>query len=171
MTASEWLVLVGGALQVVGVSVVFVELASIRKHEFNIPTPRDRMRTLWRRVRKQPQIVRVGAADSIEISDRATAIMTPAAPGPGATDQQRLAYVERYVDILRKDVKALYQEINHHAERLAAEVRKREDAVRAEMDRREEVRRERLRPYIDRQAIGGACLVLGLLLATIGSIA
>ena len=96
--------------------------------------------------------------------------MTPAAPSSDATDAERLAYVERYVEILRNDVNALYGEIGRQAEAPIVEVRKREEAVRAEMDRRDQDRRDKLRPEMDRQALGAACLIIGLILATIGSV-
>jgi len=38
MTCSEWLVVIGSLLQIVGVAVVFVELAVIRSNEFGEPT-------------------------------------------------------------------------------------------------------------------------------------
>ena len=167
MTCSEWLVVIGSLLQIVGVAVVFVELAVIRSNEFGEPTPWSKLKTRWRRLRRRPQ---VGAADELGTTDHATAVMTPAAPSSDATDAERLAYVERYVEILRNDVNALYGEIGRQAEALIVEVRKREEAVRAEMDRRDQDRRDKLRPAMVRQALGGACLIIGLILATIGSV-
>ncbi len=131
-------------------------------------TPWARLAAWVRRLRGRPQTINPGVIPSglTVFGPRLTARAGPAAPG--ATDAERIEWLERCVENLDHDINGLYATIDDKAEELAQAGEQRAEELRREMDRREEQRRETLRPSMRRQVGGAICVFVGLVLATIG---
>lgn len=88
--------------------------------------------------------------------------------GPEASDAERIARLERYVDYLDSDLNQLNARIETTKEELAREAQGRADELRQEFADRDEQRRQGLRPSLRRQAIGSVSVFAGIVLGTIG---
>jgi hypothetical protein len=164
------LIITGALFEVVGLTMVFVELAVIRSHEFAVPTPWARLARWVRRRLGRPQVIELGAALSAESALSAREKVRPGPADADATEADRIARLERYVDHLDCDVDELHRRIDDTAQQLARTAQQREQELRREMDRREDERRQALRPSLQRQAIGAGCVLAGLVLGTIGNV-
>lgn len=149
---------------------MFAELAIIRSHEFGVPTPWARLAAWIRRMLGRPQHVRIGWASSFEVANSLRAKQRPADAAPEASESERIARLERYVDCLDRDVDQLHEAIDRRAQELTEAVQRRGEALRREVEQREEQRRDALRPSLYRQATGGACVFVGLVFATLGGV-
>jgi hypothetical protein len=87
-----------------------------------------------------------------------------------ATQADRIARLERYVEALDRDVYDVHRAIEKKAEDVTAAAIEREQQLHAEIERRDEDRRQKLRPSLRRQAFGGVCVGLGLVLGTWGGL-
>lgn len=166
----DGLVIAGGALQAIGITMIFVELAAIRSKEFDMPTPWRRAATWLRRLIRRPRSIQVEAALATESS---VAGRVPVRPGPlkaGATEVERIERLERYVALIDNDLGAAHTTIDRKAVAVLAEAERRDDEVRAEIDRRDAERKQALRPSLLRQGIGGMCAFVGTVMATVGSV-
>jgi hypothetical protein len=165
------LTIAGGVLQAFGLGFVFIELAVIRSHEFSVPTPWARLAGWVRRAMRRSKIVHLSAlADSFSIASSVRMRVRPGPVDADATYADRIGRVERYVDCLDKDVDELHRTIEQEAENLSKAAQQRAEELRHEMEQREERRRHALRPSLQRQATGAVCVLVGLVLATVGGV-
>jgi hypothetical protein len=165
---SNALIIMGAALEIIGLAFVFIELAVIRSQEFGVPTPWTRLRAWLRRLLRRPQVISVSAADSATLSG---SVRAKARPGPASDNaDERIARLERYVDYLDRDVDELHARIDRTAQEIAAAAKQGDEQLRREMDQRDEQRRAALRPSLRRQAAGAVCVFIGLVLGTIGNV-
>ncbi len=160
------LTIVGGALQIFGLLLVFVELAIIRSHEFGVPTPWTRAARRFRTqvLGEQPRLTTVISDHTIGWPVRAKARLEPIAPD--ASDNDRIARLERYVELLGRDLDAQDDELDRTGQDLVFARQHQE----AEIQRRDEERRAALRPSLRRQGIGAVCVLLGTIAATVGGV-
>jgi hypothetical protein len=140
----------------------------IRSVEFGVPTRWGRLKTWVRRKLGRPQHVNLGAAVSAEGVVSIRGKLRPGMLGPEASDAERIARLERYVDYLDSDLNQLNARIETTKEELAREAQGRADELRQEFADRDEQRRQGLRPSLRRQAIGSVSVFAGIVLGTIG---
>ena len=171
------LIIAGAVFEVIGLSLVFVELMVIRSNEFGVPTPWERLLEAVRRLLRGPRDHTVSAKAALAMSGslRARAYKRPGSTKPGATVTQRLRRLERYVAYIDEDIEELHGVIDDRVSELETSAKEREDQLREELSgviaRREEQRRKALRPSLMRQGIGAVCVLIGLVLGTIGNLA
>lgn len=167
---ADALTIIGAAFEVVGLGLVFVELAFIRSHEFGTPPPWAPLIRRIRRLLGRPQYVDAKATMHIAMAMRARGEVRPGDAPPEATDRERLERLERYVERLDEDLHGMWQAFGRQEDKIVAEAARRDEQLRQEFEQRETDRREKLRPSLVRQAIGGTCVLLGIILGTMGSI-
>jgi hypothetical protein len=165
------LTVTGAVLEAIGLGVVFVELAVIRSHEFGVPTPWARLRS-WvrRRLLRRSHVVATSASSFATLTSSARAKVRPADLGPDASEAERIDRLERYVEHLDRDTEALPQAIDRKADEVTAKAEAADDRLRQEIEQRDEERKTALRPSLRRQAIGAACVLVGLVVGTIGQV-
>lgn len=164
------LTVAGAAFEVVGLGLVFIELAVIRSHELGVPTPWAQLGAWARRLLRRPQIIEGGAAVEATAALSGRAKVRPGDLPADATDAARIARLERYIEHLDRDIDTLHKTIDRKADEVIAEAKSADDRLREEMERRDEQRRTALRPSLQRQAFGAACVLTGLVLGTIGQV-
>jgi hypothetical protein len=149
------------ALEVVGLGLVFVELAVIRSYEFGIPSPWARIVGRIRRLLKRPQVVELKAALEASSAMAVRAKVRPGGAPPDATEHQRIERLQRYVERLDEDLDGMWEALSRRADEVIAEAARRDEQVREEFERREADRRAKLRPSLIRQATGAAFVLTG----------
>jgi hypothetical protein len=164
------LIITGGVLQGVGLALVIVEVLVIRSYEFGVPTPWARLVRWVRRLLKRPQLVNVGAALSGSAAMSGRAVVRPGPVDPTASDSERITRLESYVERINQDLEAVHRLIDRKDSELREAMVEADDRVRAEMQQRDTQRKEQLRPSLVRQSLGATCIVIGLALATTGSV-
>ena len=98
------LTITGAAFEVIGLGLVFVELAVIRSHEFGVATPWARAIS-WIRVKLgRPKVVQLRAAISAEFALKARGTVRPGPAAADATESERIQRLERYVERLDEDL-------------------------------------------------------------------
>jgi hypothetical protein len=158
-------------LEVIGLAFVFYELAVIRSHELGIAPPWAPLTARVRRLLKRPQIVQLDVARETSRAGYVRAYQRPADAPDDATDSERLERLERYVRVIDADLDNVWDSIGDQTDDAVREAERRDEELRAEIARREGEQRERLRPSLRRQAIGATCVLVGLVLGTIGNVA
>lgn len=164
------LTVIGASFEIVGLGLVFVELAVIRSHEFDIQTPWTRIVRRIRRLLGRPQLVEAKASLDAVGGMEVRAKIRPGDASPDATARERLERLEGYVERLDEDLDDLWQALGRHAENLVAEAARRDQQLRHEFEQRESDRRKKLRPSLMRQTIGALCVLIGLVLGTLGNV-
>jgi hypothetical protein len=142
----------------------------IRSHEFGVPTPWTRLKGWVRRLLRRPQVIQLSGVASAEAVGSARAKLRPGPLDANATDSDRIARLERYVDHLDEDVDELHRTIDRKAQEVTKAAEEGDQELRREMDRRDAERRQALRPSLRRQGIGAVCVLVGLGLGTIGNL-
>jgi hypothetical protein len=161
----------GGTLQIAGITVVFLELAIIRSHAFGVPTPWARFAGWIRRVLRRRRVIELSSISlSAEVSTGAHLTVRPGLVASDATDAERIARLERYVACIDRDLDGLHHTIDRKAAQVFADAQRHDEKLRHEIEVREKQRRDALRPSLMRQAIGGVCVFVGLVLATLGAV-
>ncbi|MDO8208949.1 hypothetical protein [Conexibacter sp. CPCC 206217] len=171
---STGLTITGAAFEFVGLALVFYELAMIRSQEFGVLPPWTRAVGRFRRSLRW--LLRPKAVEHIGRGG-ATAGGTMTADGiarpglrPSATDKERIALLERYVDYIDRDLSELRRYIKERADAAVEEAARLGQELRDYIDTTEAERRETLKPSIRRQLAGAACVTIGLLLGLAGSL-
>jgi hypothetical protein len=167
---STSLTIAGAALEIIGLGFVFAELAVIRSHEFGVPTPWARLRAWMRRVLHRPRIVEVEASMSGSFAMSARGKVRPGDVPADASDAERIERLERYVEHLDRDVDGLHEAIKRKADEIIAKAKNADDQLREEIARRDEERLTALRPSLQRQAFGAACVFGGVVLGVLGTL-
>ena len=187
---STGLVIAGGALQLIGLSLVFAELAAIRAHEWGVVPPWTRLirwskhelnqlrvtlsRLLNRLLRRRRDVIVRPAPITAHASAQSGASLVittgTGAPGENATDAERIRWLMDIAVRLDADVKRLREDISTVRDDSLDQIDRRDHKLRQEFEDRERKRRAQLRWSIRRQAIGAGCVALGLALATVGSV-
>jgi hypothetical protein len=166
------LVIAGAVLEVVGLGLVFAELAVIRSHEFGIPPPWTRLVGVVRRLLKRPRVIEAQAASMLAgVTMEARATVRPGVLPPDATEQQRIERLERYVERVDEDLDGMWKALRDRADKVIEEAARRDDRLRAEFERREAERKAKLRPSLVRQTVGATCVLVGLILGAAGIVA
>lgn len=165
---SAALTIIGGVFQGLGLALVFVELAIIRSHELDVPTPWTRIAARVRRLFRRPQVIALSGTASATVSGSGRATVRPGPSPPGASDAERIARLERYVEHIDCDLHDVHDTISRKADELTQAAVQRARELRDEMDRRDEQRRDALRPSLTRQAYGAIFVFVGLVLSTTG---
>lgn len=166
---SAALTIVGGVLQAIGLAFVFAELVIIRSYELGIPTPWAKASEKIKRLLRRPTRREQGWGSSFGVSDSARAKVRPGDLAADASESERIARLERYVELLDRDLEQLHDTIDRKADQLAKAAKQGEQTLRDEIGRREKQRREALvLPSLKRQAVGAAFVFVGLGLATWG---
>lgn len=96
-----------------------------------------------------------------------------ARPGPvpaDASETERIARLERYVEHIDSDLSNFWQEIRATNKTATSEASAHADRVRAEIAARDDEHRQWLRRSSWRQLGGATCVMAGLVLTTIGSV-
>jgi hypothetical protein len=167
---SMFLVITGAALEVVGLALVFIELAIIRSHELGIPPPWSPLTARIRRMLKRPQVVQLEAATETARAGHVRVYQRPAKLADEPTDHERLERLERYVRDIDSDLDGLWESIGQHSQEAVREALRNDEKLREEIARREDEQREKLRPSLRRQATGATLVLAGLVLGTIGNL-
>jgi predicted RNase H-like nuclease (RuvC/YqgF family) len=115
-------------------------------------------------------VIEVSGTLSAEVALSARAKARPGPPDATASNTDRIARLERYVDNLDQDLDQLRDTIDRKAAEVTEAAREREQELRREMDRRDDERRQALRPSLRRQAIGAVCVFVGVLLGALGDV-
>ena len=188
----DMLVITGGVFQLIGLSLVFAELAAIRAHEWGIVPPWTQL-WLWSRARAQRALGQFRASrlgrklglyrsfaqilpymSSSSISAGSATLTVTKRPSPlndDATDVDRIAWLERYVKDQDDDLARLAERIPQERE-IAVQLARQEDAAfRQELAVQAAERRSELRWSVRRQFAGTVCVVLGVILTTISAVA
>ena len=166
----EALIITGGVMQGVGLALVIVEVLVIRSHEFDVPTPWARLVRRVRRLLKRPQVVSGGVALSGSAAMGGRAVVRPGPVDPTASDSERITRLESCVERIDKDLEGVHRLIDRRDSDLQEAMVEADERVRAEMQQRDTQRKEQLKPSLVRQSIGATCIVIGLALATTGSV-
>ena len=164
------LTITGAAFEVVGLGLVFAELAVIRSHEFGTPPPWAPIVRRIRRLLRRPHVVDLRAAIEVSSAMEARGKVRPGDATPDATEAERIARLERYVECLDEDLDGIWQALGRRADKVIAEAARRDEQLRQEFEQREADRRAKLRPSMIRQAIGATCVLIGLVLGTVGNV-
>jgi hypothetical protein len=167
---STALTIIGAAFEIVGLGLVFAELAVIRSHEFGIPPPWSPIVARIRRLLKRPRVVNLQAAASAAGGMEVRAKVRPGDAPADATEQERIERIERYVELLDEDLDGMWQALGKRADETLQAAARRNEQIREEIERREADRREKLRPSLVRQIVGAVCVAIGLILGTIGNV-
>lgn len=163
---SEWLAIVGGALEILGFALVAVELVRVQRRELGTAGPFQFLVTTGRwiesRVRKllgreKVREVSATAAETIETADRVSARL-----GTESTDLgNRLRVLESNFTALDQEVtrhrSELDQKIQKESEKVRTEVR----SLRAEMAAREAVAKDAFQTSATLQWWGIGLFVIG----------
>lgn len=184
------LTIAGGVSQLVGLCLVFAELAAIRAHEWGIVPPWTRLfswlrsRPKWLRLRlrwlgsklgrNKPVDVHVAAMSAAAVASGGTAATVTVGLMPlasDATDAQRFAWLEHNVRVLLEQVSVLRRVIGEERDVTNTQLEGIAAGLRAEAETREQQRRARLRWSVRRQALGTVCVVVGVVLTTVGAVA
>jgi hypothetical protein len=165
------LTITGAVFELIGLGLVFIELAVIRSHEFGTPPPWARIVGRIRRLLKRSQVVGVGAAELAAIGTEARLKVRPGPPDADATNEARIERLECYVERLDQDLDGMWKSIGERADKVIAEAARRDEQLRQEFEQREADRRAKLRPSLIRQALGAGFVLVGLVLGTIGNVA
>lgn len=188
---SAGLTIAGGLFELVGLGFVFAELVRIRSREFDIAPPWvplvARIRRIGRRRREAPKPATTPAnITGMHASARLNATMdltiAPSLAPREAPLPRRVTAIEDYVQwgatqqqaanrAIRDAHQATLDAANQRAAQAEAEIDRRADAVEAEVARREAERKAQLRASLRPQAIGASCVLIGLVLGTIGNLA
>jgi hypothetical protein len=164
------LVIAGAVFEIVGLGLVFAELAVIRSHEFGIPPPWARIAGRIRRLLKRPRVVNLQAAVSVASGFEARAKVRPGDAASDATEEVRIERLERYVERLDEDLDGMWQALRRREDKIVAEAARRDEQLRQKFERREADRRAKLRPSLIRQATGAAFVLIGLVLGTLANV-
>lgn len=105
----------------------------------------------------------------MSLGGSARAKVRPSAVAVGASDRERVVWLERYVEQLDRDLDGMWA-IERRASEVLAEAAKRDEQFRQELGAQTAEQRAKLRPSLRRQAIGAVCILAGLVLGTIGNV-
>lgn len=169
---ANWLlIIVGAAFQLAGALVVFRQVEVIREHEYGKPTLWTRLAAWVRRLLGRPKVVSGGGASllcNFVMKCRGTA--RPAAAAPDATDAERIARLERYVEHIDRDIEAVHHAIDRETQQLTEAAERRDEELRQEVKRQEEQRLAGLRRPLCLQTLGACCVVVGVCFSAVGSV-
>jgi hypothetical protein len=179
------LVIVGGTLQLLGLLLVFAEIAAIRAHEWGIVPPWTRLalwmkrkfkqlRKLSRLLRRRHVVIRPAPLTlSATARSSASAVVTPGGigePGADASDAERLVWLSAIARRHDDELKQLRRALGDAQHESRAEVEGQARRLQEELDARDVRRRAQLEWSIRRQAIGATCVAVGLVLGTVGAL-
>jgi hypothetical protein len=184
------LTIAGGALQLMGLFLVFAELSAIRAHEWGIVPPWTRF-WRWLHLRAQRAAGRVRSswlgrklglysasahitpyASSATLSfgsGTLTLKKRPAQLPDDASDADRIVWLERYVRDQDEDLARFADRVAQEREIAVQQARQEDAAFRQEIEAQQEERRRQLQWSVRRQAVGTACVVVGLIMTTVGA--
>ncbi|MBS1869431.1 MAG: hypothetical protein JSS99_07180 [Actinobacteria bacterium] len=180
-------ILTGTAFEIVGLGFVFGELADIRSRELGIPTPWTRIASRFpRKQRDTPKPAttpaNLGEMRATATSSASMKLTTGRRLAPrDAPIQTRVDAIEDYVQWKVGEMEAAnealrrgHQDVLDGAHRRAAQtdavVKRFADAIEAELADREAKRKEQIRASLRPQAFGASCVLIGLVLGTIGNL-
>jgi hypothetical protein len=167
------MIVVGAALQGIGLSFVFYEVVSIRVHEFGVPVWWTRMiRWLRATFRRRRDIhAQVDLSGRLTFGGSLTAEkLRPTPLSDDASDAERFAWLERYVTLLDEDLARLPETIRREVGTATAKAQDSDRAIEEAIDAREQRRRHALKSSLLRQALGSAFVAAGLIIGTIGAV-
>src|SRR5205807_639732 len=90
---------------------------------------------------------------------------------PQPSYAQRIEWLERYVRCLDEDADNLWQTIQQERDVAVQKAKQADDALRREMEAAEQKRKAKLRWSLRRQAVGSACVLIGIVLSAWGALA
>lgn len=159
---STALTIAGGALELVGLVFVFAELAVL--------SSQSREASIFLDLLNRPRDSLIVASDTLGTSDSTRRLFRagPAEPGPPQID--RIVRLEHNVERLDRDIESLGKQLADQRDAAIAESKRQAEKVRDEIEVRELERRIALRRSVVRQRLGGACVLLGLILGTLGNV-
>ena len=94
----------------------------------------------------------------------------PSVVGAEATEAERIAWLERYVAEQDDDLDRLWEHIARQRDEAIAKAKESDEQIRQEIEAREHERKMQLRWSVRRQALGASCIVIGLVLSTVGGL-
>jgi hypothetical protein len=172
------LTIAGGVFQLIGLSFLLAEFAALRVHAFGGIA-------WWTRLNHSLQATRAKLRKrrdvhaSVELAGlarpRSTGSVTVTVrPGPladDATDAVRIAWIEEHVKRLVTDVEKLQADASRDRAALPTQAEQHVQKLRYELDAADERRKAQLRWSLWRQRVGTVCVLLGVVLATVGDVA
>ena len=165
---AEALLITGGVLQLIGAALVLISIPIVRKHELGRSTPWERATAWMRRHLGLGKTVYARGAMSAASGFEVRAKVRPSPVDGTMTEQQRIERLEEYVERLDQDLDDAHRRISSKTRATETAAKAREQALRDEISQRGEQRREALQSSLRVQAAGGACIVIGLVLALLG---
>lgn len=167
------MIVVGAALQGIGLGFVFYEVIAIRVHEFGVPVWPTRtihwVRATLRRRRDVHAQVDLSARLTLRAS-ASVAKLSYAPPGPDASDAERFAWLELMVKALDDQLDALPETIRREVGAATAKAEQRDQAIEQAIADSDQRRRQALKRSLFRQGIGGAFVLVGLIVGTVGAV-
>ena len=161
---ADALLITGGILQLIGAALVLISIPIVRKHELGRPTPWERARAWMRRHLGLGKTVYARAGMSWASGFEVRGKVRPGPIESTMTEQQRIQRLEEYVERLDEDLDDAHRRITSKARTTETAAKTREQALRDEIARRDEQRREALQSSLRVQEAGGACILVGLVL-------
>lgn len=165
------LTIIGGGAEIVGFGLAFYEMAVTQRREFPDYQPVHHRALAWvrRKLRlSKPQVIQVGAGDSIEVADSARVQVTRG-PVPDDDLKARITRLEQIADDLHREHEADRRAQEQRMAKYEQRMNEADTAIRTELARLEAERKAGLRESITYEKAGITLFVVGVILSVLGN--